>query len=199
MIFLLFLFAFIFGLSAEVWTHHFGWIIGLQYTFGLPGPMLFHVPLIICLMWMIGLPGFFVITNTLFPKLQKKKNFSILFTLSILDAYIAFLLYLLSDPIAVRIGLWTYEPRGPYFGIPFIEFMGVFFAIASFGLCARILFKKLNATRLHMWSLVASFAYTVTFIFSIFVALILKMYVVLFVDILVLGVSLYFYIRFTRK
>jgi uncharacterized membrane protein len=74
------------------------------------------------------------------------------------DAFLALTIDLSLDPVAIRMGYWTWTIKGqkepPWFGVPFANYYGWFVVVLSFSLVLRIGFQ-LFPSNLHKWSALA--------------------------------------------
>ena len=120
------------GLIFEIIGVNFGTALNTAYSYDMPGPSLFGVPLIIPLFWFVFIYTAYGLVNTALVKNDgkipscKNCNKKILYILVLFDALLVTLIDLVMDPVMVKWGQWTWQGNGFYFNIPTENFIGWF-------------------------------------------------------------------------
>ncbi len=93
---------------------------------------LFNVPITVILFWAVFIYTGYCLTNSFLLWLKLKKpnikteNIWLALLLILLDGYFVVAIDFFMDPIAVKSGSWQWLEGGPYFGIPWGNFLGWF-------------------------------------------------------------------------
>lgn len=102
--------------------------------------LIFGVPLLIPMGFSVIIYFVLSLTNIICSWLKRIfQNY----TLSLFDAILVFLVALLLDPLAKKLGFWSFPDGGYYFGIPNLNFIGWFLFVFIFSFGYRT-FKKYN-------------------------------------------------------
>lgn len=129
--------------SAAIWRLLAGIIYGILlelatirqlhiYQYGQFTLMVLDVPLAVAVMWGTLLYGVRLLSDaTTLPEWARP----------MLDALLAIAIDLIMDPIAIRLGMWEWKPGLPmqYFGVPYGNFWGWFWAVYPFSAGLRLL------------------------------------------------------------
>ena len=121
----------IIGLLSETTGVLFGLPFG-RYHYNAIEPLLFNlVPLRVILLWFVVTYTAKSLTDILIGPDRTSKN---IVAIVFLDATIATTWDILMDPVMVNlVGLWTWEPAGPFFGVPVSNYVG--WILVSYTIC----------------------------------------------------------------
>jgi len=114
------------------------------YTETMFFPKIGPIPIIIPIMWMVLTYLAYSITNFIFSKEISTHSISArsLILFSTLDGLCTTSFDLIADPVAVTSGMWVWIDQGPYYGIPFTNFLGWFLVTFTITLIYRITHRE---------------------------------------------------------
>ncbi len=125
------------GLASAVGT--FFEYVGLTYGTFFGGTYIyksqltfFKVPIVVMIFWAVFIYSGYCLTNALTAFIrfsqptQKLQNWWRLLPLILLDGYFVLAIDFFLDPVAVKLGEWSWPTGGQYFGIPWGNFVGWF-------------------------------------------------------------------------
>jgi len=114
--------SFVVSLTFELLGTSQGWIYGsYQYTDRLGVKVFGLVPILVPLAWFMMMYASYAVANALAPWAQGITGW---LWLTLLSALAMTAWDLVNDPIMVTSGHWTWQEKGPYFGIPLSNYVG---------------------------------------------------------------------------